>query len=409
MRDKHYVLASFLCKNSRTQLWRPERHTDARRSPAVTTAATSAARGRRTEGRSSARPDRPERRGQRKAPQRPVGKRPPSHGSAVPPLLSGAPMHRRGARLLRPRTAPGASNSGTNPALQPIPPEGKSDFNPIRPKLRSIYSGRTIGPAAEQIKRAERSGCRYRTEAAPRGTVATRPRAAAAPAWRLSPPSPPSSRSTAASPSRRPPSSSWRSGERGRSPRRAPRSEPSSGSAVGAPAGRRRGTARPDAEGPPRTARLRGHLPRLPLTSGGSARPRAATPGVGAEPHLPAAAAGEPAATAPLRGGCADRRAGRAGAAARSAEGGLRAAPLLQQPAVTPPWRRSTAPGSGELRDRGRAVLVEACGSAPGERKGPEHQVSYTRLNCLLLGLISLYSSVVCKGANGTLSLHVFR
>ena len=235
-------------------------------------------------------------------------------------------MGRHGARLLRSRTAPGASNSGTNPALLQIPPEGKSDFNPLRPKLRFIYSGRTIGPAAKEIKRvchAERSGCRYRTEAAPRETAATRPRAAACPAGRLSPPSPPSSRSRAASPSRRPPSSSWRSGERGRPPRRAPRSEPLSGSAAAAPAGRRRGTARPGAEGLLRTARLRGHLPRLPLTSGGSARPRAATPGVGAEPHLPAAAAGEPAATAPLRGGCADRRAGRAGAAARSAEGVL--------------------------------------------------------------------------------------
>ncbi|XP_031447208.1 uncharacterized protein LOC116227855 [Phasianus colchicus] len=75
----------------------------------------------------------------------------------------------------------------------------------------------------------------------------------------------------------------------------------------------------------------------------GSARPRAATPGVGAEPHLPAAAAGEPAATAPLRGGCADRRAGRAG---RRADGALGARGRAAPSAARRETARRGAPGS---------------------------------------------------------------
>lgn len=106
------------------------------------------------------------------------------------------------------------------------------------------------------------------------------PHSAGAPGEHARPavPSPPSSRSTAASPSRRPPSSSWRSGERGG----APRSEPAARAAAGPPAGRGLRAARLSAAKLRRRQRLCRHLPRRPLTS---RRGRGRRGGAG--PHLP--------------------------------------------------------------------------------------------------------------------------
>lgn len=171
--------------------------------------------------------------------------------SPVLPAPGGHGPHRSGTERVK-ELSPNKPSASHSP-----PPEGKRGFNSIWPKLYFICRRQTLTrrPCRKRLKAFITRRVRpFLTGLSPPGEGAPSARGSAGPCPPHGPPpspSPPSSRSTAASPSRRPPSSSWRRGKRGRPPRSEPPARPRLRAVRQSPARRRR------------------HLPRLPLTSGG--------------------------------------------------------------------------------------------------------------------------------------------